>query len=121
MSPHLNPLPSRGEEKATKTDWEQRSGGPPRPTGRAGWDGNIAKSAFLQTEPKFIPRMCFGVRELCKMEDGFGRRSEPKLKGVKKPGKAKRAVFQAKLKERSQVWTCYTAGTKPRSDRKSVG
>jgi len=62
------------------------------------------ESAFLQSEPKLKTWMCFGVKELCKMQDGFDRRSEPKLKGVKMPEKAKVEVISGGIE-----------GAKPRS------
>ena len=65
-----------------------------------GWDRILYKSVFLKTEPKLKMRMCLGMRVLGKMQDGFGRRSEPKFKGSKMLGKH----------ECDSFWRCFGFG-----------
>jgi hypothetical protein len=58
-----------------------------------GWHGTFKKKWFWKTEPKFILRMCFGIKQLGKMKDGFGRRSEPKYQGGECGGRGENGGF----------------------------
>jgi len=59
-------------------------------------------STFFQNEPILKLQMYLVIRQLGKNELGFGRQSEPKLKGGKRGGRGENGVFWGKIWVRSR-------------------
>jgi len=92
-APHLNPLPRGARRQVAQRERSRLGTADATPADGSVGRGLFYKSAFLQSEPILKKRIWLGMRWLGKIQDGFGRRSEPKLKGAKVRNKGRMRGF----------------------------